>query len=322
MHNSLTPSPRLLSSAKTDAQDGNLTRRNVLSGVASAATAAAGGLMATSCGTLAHSSSHSSSRSSPRSAGAPVAIGPTPPAAVKIPGGLEIRSARFFHDDRPFVINGMNYWSALPLSRQGNFAGWDQVRRDLDHLQSIGINTLRILGASEGPNNAPFRIVPALQPTQGHYDPDAVAGLLRLVDELGRRKLFAILVMNNFWHWSGGMTQYLAWAGEGPVTYPPPHPGGTWGRFQRHAARFYSNAHAKKAFQDLLGFLVPQLKSSPAVIWELANEPRGIDNTEAFRAWIDQTAGFIKVHAPGQLVTTGSEGQTPTPRGSGPDVVR
>ena len=40
--------------------------------------------------------------------------------------------------------------TALPNARLGNDAGWDQLRRDLDALQAIGINLLRIIGATEG----------------------------------------------------------------------------------------------------------------------------------------------------------------------------
>jgi mannan endo-1,4-beta-mannosidase len=56
------------------------------------------------------------------------------------------------------------------------------------------------------------------------------------------------------------------------------------------------------------------------VIWELANEPRGMTNVSAYRKWIDQTAGMIHALAPGQLVTTGSEGQTDSPMYAGMDV--
>jgi mannan endo-1,4-beta-mannosidase len=274
------------------------TRRDVLRGAA----AAAGGLFVESCHSLPH-------------AATPAAVGP------KLPGYPEVRGARFYRDDKPFFISGFNYWSSLPLAREGNTAGWDQIRRDLDLMQANGINMLRIVGATEGPDTEPLRIVPSLQPAPRVYDPASVAGLLKLVAELERRKLLAIVMMNNFWHWSGGMSQYLAWAGEGPMPYPPPQPGGSWDGYQKKTARFYSNEKAKAIFNDLLRFIVSQLKSSPAVIWELANEPRGINNTRAFHTWIDETAGLIKTLAPSQLVTTGSEGQTGSPFYSGTDVV-
>jgi len=209
---------------------------------------------------------------------------PPPAAGPPLPGALEVRGTRLFRDDRPFVINGFNFWSALPLARAGNTAGWDQLRRDLDTLQGAGINMVRILGASEGPDSEPQRIVPSLQPAAGQYDAASVAGLFRLIAELETRQLLAIVIMNNFWQWSGGMAQYLAWAGAGPIPYPPPAPGGSWSRYQKYTAAFYSNDKAKALYRALLDHVVPQLKSSPAVTWELANEPRGIDNLAPFHA--------------------------------------
>jgi mannan endo-1,4-beta-mannosidase len=239
-----------------------------------------------------------------------------------VPGALEVKGTRFMRDGKPFFVSGFNYWAALPLAREGNTAGWDQVRRDLDGLQAAGVNVIRTMGSSEGPDSEPFRIVPSLQPAQGRYDAAGVAGLLRLVEELERRKLQAILIMNNFWQWSGGMAQYMAWAGEGPIPYPPPRPGGSWDAYQRHTAQFYESQKSKDAFRAFLSFMVPKLRSSPAVIWELCNEPRGMNNVGLYRAWIDETAGLIKSLAPGQLVTTGSEGQTASPVYAGLDTVK
>jgi mannan endo-1,4-beta-mannosidase len=274
-------------------------RRDLLRGAA----VGAGGLLLPACHSMPGAASAGSAR--------PV-----------IPGGLQVRGTRFYLDDKPFYVNGFNYWSALPLSREGNTAGWDQVRRDLDALQAVGINTLRIMGSSEGPDTEALRIVPSLQPAPGQYDPAGVAGIIRLVQELERRKLFAILIMNNFWHWSGGMGQYLAWAGQGPIPYPPPAPGGNWDRYQKYVGQFYRNDKAKQLFDDFLRYMVPKLKGSPAVIWELANEPRGMNNLGPFHSWIDKTAGLIRQLAPGQLVTTGSEGQTASPSYAGVDTVK
>ena len=277
------------------------SRRAVLCGTA----AVAGGLLVESCHSL------------PAASSAPVAARPPRPV---VPGGLEVRGTRFYRDGKPFFASGINYWSALPNARLGNDAGWDQLRRDLDALQAIGINLLRIIGATEGPDTEPLRIVPSLQPAPRQYDPAGVGGLLRLVKELEQRKLTAIFVMNNFWHWSGGMGQYLAWAGQGAIPYPPPHPGGRWDTFQKAAARFYGDSAARAIYDDLLRFIVPQLRDSPAVIWELANEPRGLRNVAAFHQWIDDTAALIRQLAPRQLITTGSEGQTDDPRGAGVDI--
>jgi mannan endo-1,4-beta-mannosidase len=47
-----------------------------------------------------------------------------------------------------------------------------------------------------------------------------------------------------------------------------------------------------------------------------------MNNVGAYHTWIDETAGLIKSLAPGQLVTTGSEGQTASPMYAGLDVVK
>lgn len=281
------------------------TRRHILQG----AGVAAGGLLLEAC-------AHGAAAVPPP--GAPLAT----PAHPGVSGGLEVRGPRLVKDGKPVFVSGFNYWAGPTLAREGNAAGWDQVRRDLDALQGAGINMLRVMGATEGPDTEPFRIVPTIQPALGYYDPAGVAGLIKLADELKRRDLFTIFTMNNFWPWSGGFGQYLAWAGAGPIPYPPPAPHGSWDRYQSFVGRFYKNAAALEGYDAWLRFIVPKLKDNPMVVWELANEPRGMRAIGAYRAWIDKTAKLIKSMAPGQLVTTGSEGETPTPSYAGLNVVK
>jgi mannan endo-1,4-beta-mannosidase len=242
-------------------------------------------------------------------------------AHTHLAGGLEVQGNRLRKDGRPFFASGFNYWGASTLAREGNILGWDQVRRALDRLQSLGINMIRTMGATEGPDTEPLRIVPSIQPARGRYEAAGVAGVLRLAEELQRRGLYVILMLNNFWPWSGGMAQYVAWAGGRPIPYPLPGRG-TFFEFIDYAGEFYRTESAKEAFRDYVRFLVPQLSGNPAIVWELANEPRGMSNAIAYRAWIDDTARLIKSLAPDQLVTTGSEGETPAPELNGLDVVK
>lgn len=218
-------------------------------------------------------------------------------------------------------MTGMNYWAASTLARDAGAIGWDCVRRDLDAMQALGINVIRTMGSTEGPDSEPWRVVPSIQPRERYYDPAGVGGVLRLVEEVQRRGLYAIVMLNNFWPWSGGMAQYLAWAGEGEIPYPPPAPGGDWDSYEEFACRFYGNERAREAYTSMIRFLVPQLRTYPAVVWELANEPRGMADVPGYRRWIDETARLVKSLAPGQLVTTGSEGETASPWHAGLDIV-
>src|SRR5262249_39383090 len=134
--------------------------------------------------------------------------------------------------------------------------------------------------------------------------------------------LVGIYQLRNFWQWSGGFAQPIAWAGGGGIPYPPPAAGGSWDLYQKFVGSFYKNEKAVALYDAYVRYIVPQLKANPTVIWELANEPRGMTNQSAFHDWIDKTARLIKSLAPGQLVTTGSEGLTGSPVYAGVDPVK
>ena len=130
-------------------------------------------------------------------------------------------------------------------------------------------------------------------------------------------------MLSNFWQWSGGFAQYVAWADGGPIPYPPPMPNGSWDRFQRFTSAFYKNARAMELYDSYVKYLVPQLKANPTVIWELANEPRGLGNTRAFHDVGRQDGAAHQVAgARRSSVTTGSEGLTASPWYAGVDPVK
>ncbi len=207
-------------------------------------------------------------------------------------------------------------------------AGGDRERliRELDRLKSIGVRNLRILAASEGPNTEPWRIIPALQTEPGAFDENLLRGLDFTLDELRKRGMLAVLCLNNFWHWSGGMAQYVSWTGGGAIPYPPPAAGGSWETYQDYTQQFYANEKAMELFNNVVRKIITRTNyysgipyaQDPAIMtWQLANEPRGRANADLFNQWISRTAKLIKSFDSNHLVTVGSEGETPaaTPNG-------
>jgi mannan endo-1,4-beta-mannosidase len=127
------------------------------------------------------------------------------------------------------------------------------------------------------------------------------------------------------------MSQYLAWAGNGPIPYPPPQPGGTWPGFESFTGAFYSDSDSVRMANDTVRMLVSRVSSTsglpyandPAIMaWELANEPRGESDPDSMDMWIDHTSTLIKSLDSNHLVTTGSEGETAHPDAAGNDLVR
>jgi mannan endo-1,4-beta-mannosidase len=216
---------------------------------------------------------------------------------------------------------GTNFWYGANLGSSEK--NRPRLLRELDKLSKLGVKNLRVMAASEGPDSEPYRMVPAMQVSPGVYNEKVLAGLDFLLAEMGKRNMKAIMVLSNFWNWSGGMGQYLVWAKyASSIPYPPPHPEGSWSKYQRFVAKFYSNPKALELFFNHVKFIINRkntisnidYKNDPAIMaWELANEPRGDKNTTDFRKWINDTAKLIKSIDSNHLVTTGSEGDTPFP---------
>jgi mannan endo-1,4-beta-mannosidase len=233
---------------------------------------------------------------------------------------VKVNEGTFTLDEKPYYFMGTNFWYGLNLGSKG--PGGDRVRliRELDKLQALGVTNLRIMGGSEGPDDEPFRMLPSLQPAPGVYNEEVLDGLDFLLYEMGKRNMYAVVCLNNFWNWSGGFGQYVVWSGQADsIPYPPPAPNGDWGVYQNFAANFYSNSGAVELFNNHINFIVNRTngytsktyKDDPVIMaWELANEPRGANNIEAYRQWMDSTASYIKSLDPNHLVTTGSEGNT------------
>jgi len=253
--------------------------------------------------------------SSPAGAGEPAAARTDAAAFVRT------RGTRFVRDGQPLPVIGMNYWAAATDCRTE--AGRARVARELDRLSAVGVNVLRILAASEGPDGAPWRITPSLQPAPGTFSAEGLAGLDWLMGELARRRMSGVFILNNFWFWSGGMAQYLSWARGVPIPYPLPERHGGWARYEDFTAEFFGDARARALFEAALRTIIPRYRDSPAVFaWELANEPHARGNVPAFSAWLDETARLVHTLDPNHIITTGSEGNTPDPRGTGLDVTR
>lgn len=251
---------------------------------------------------------------------------PTKPASF-----IVVRGNQFYKNNQPYTFLGTNFWYGMNLGSKGAGGNRQRLIRELDRLSSLGVKNLRIVAGSEGPDTEPYRMLPSLQTAPGKYNQDVLEGLDFLLSEMAKREMVAVMCMNDFWNWSGGMGQYLVWAGAAQsIPYPPPHPGGDWWKFQTFISQFYSNEKAVAMFNDHLRFIINRknsitgklYKEDPTIFsWELGNEPRGVNNQQDFLNWVDQTAGLIKSLDKNHLVTTGSEGNTSSPT-SGTDIIK
>ncbi|MFL6547730.1 MAG: cellulase family glycosylhydrolase [Povalibacter sp.] len=221
---------------------------------------------------------------------------------------------------RAYHFAGANLWYGAYLGSPGVTGDRERLIKELDQLRAIGITNIRVLGLSEA-SELKRAVRPAVIAAPGHYDEELLNGLDFLLAELAKRDMKAVIYVNNFWQWSGGMSQYVSWFTQQPVLDPDLT--GNWNAFMDNSARFYTLSAAQQAFRDAVRTLITRRNSVTAKLysedptimsWQLANEPRpgsdatGRSNSQAFVGWLDETAKYIKTLAPHQLVSTGNEG--------------
>ena len=232
------------------------------------------------------------------------------PARSPGPGFVKVENGRFVLAGKPYYFAGANFWQGMNLGVDGPSGDRARLLRELDRLRDLGLVNLRVMASSEGPNSEPYRMVPALMTAPGEYDGSVLDGLDFLLTEMGKRGLRAVMVLNNFWQWSGGMAQYVSWHEKTPIPYP-----GDYEKFISYSARFYIYEECQDWFRDHIAMLVNRTnpytgvkyRDDPSVFsWELANEPRRYP-----QSWIDDTAAYIKSIDSNHMVTTGSEGAPP-----------
>lgn len=242
---------------------------------------------------------------------------PAPPK-----GFVTVKDGRLHLDGKAYRFAGTNVWYAAWLGAPAVYGDLGRLRRELDRLKTLGVSNLRILGAGE---RSPAKVAmnPTFRGPGEDYNSDLLKGLDVTLAEMAQRDMKAVIYVNNFWDWSGGMPAYLNWVGDGPWFQQgdPAHP---WPQYADYSARFYANAKANALFRHYVTSLVSRVstvtgkpyRDDPTIMaWQLANEPRpggsdafGQSNMPAYQAWIRDTASLIKRLDSQHLVTTGSEG--------------
>lgn len=240
---------------------------------------------------------------------------------------IKVEDGIFVKNNREYTFIGANYWQGMNLGAPEN-GDQSRLQRELDQLQAIGVRNLRVLAASEGDQDMKYAIHPALQTAPGVYNEDLWIGLDVLLAEMAKREMSAVMVMGNFWTWSGGFPQYLKWAAQGNIPFPQDE-GNSWQDFTDYAKQFYTNKKAREMMNDHIAKTINRknsitgvlYKNDPTIMaWQLANEPRGYDVPAAYRQWTQETASFIKSLDKNHLVCLGTEGNTPG-EGAGVNVL-
>jgi mannan endo-1,4-beta-mannosidase len=237
---------------------------------------------------------------------------------------VKAKGSRFYLNNHPLYYIGANYWyGGLLALKKDKQKGIDRLRKELDFLKSNGITNVRVLGGAEGKGliNGIYRVGPPLQAKEGVFDADFLKGMDALLNELGKRKMTAVIYLSNNWNWSGGFPQYLKWNGLIPdLAFDKDI---SWNELRNYTSKFYDCEKCMTEYLNQVKYIIghtnfithKKYSEEPAIMaWEIANEPRPMRPSvmNSYKKFISNTASFIKKSDPHHLVTTGTEGYMST----------
>lgn len=229
---------------------------------------------------------------------------------------VRVENGRFMRGDTPYYYVGTNFWYGAILGSEGRGGDRKRLCRELDMMKKTGIDNLRILVGSDGECGVKTKVEPTLQIKPGVYNDTILAGLDYLLMEMGKRKMVAVLYLNNSWEWSGGYGFYLEHAGEGKA--PRPEEDG-YPAYMEFAAKYAGNEKAHQLFYDYVRYILNRTNrytgiryvDDPAIMsWQIGNEPRAFSREAlpAFERWLAETSALIRSIDGNHLISIGSEG--------------
>ena len=233
-------------------------------------------------------------------------------------GFVKIEDGKFVLDGEELTFVGTNFWYGPIIASEGLGGNRERLHKELDALKSIGVNNLRILVGSDGPEGVAYKVEPVLQKEPSIYNDTLLRGLDYLLAQMAEREMHAVLYFNNSWEWSGGYGQYLEWAGDGKALLPSVD---GYENYVAHVSRFVRNDKARELYCNHVRNIVTRTntvtgkpyKDDPTIFsWQIGNEPRAFARDSvtkaAFADWMCSSATLIKSLDPNHMVSTGSEG--------------
>ena len=231
-------------------------------------------------------------------------------------GFVTVSDGQFKIGDSTYRYVGANFWYGAILACEGRGGDRERLSKELDRLQELGVNNLRILAGGDGDEGLASHIEPTMQTAPEVYNDTLLRGLDFLIADLEKRGMKAVIYLNNAWEWSGGFSTYLEWAGAGKAVNPAD---AGYPAYMDYASQFVRNDSAMALAANHVRNIVGRTSSvtgrpyaeSPAIMsWQIANEPRAFagESMRPFAKWIGETAKLIKSIDANHLVSVGSEG--------------
>ena len=192
----------------------------------------------------------------------------------------------------------------------------------LKQAAAAGISVLRVWAFGEGgpndikpmadfadwPRHHPFRFTP------DQWNEEAFVHLDNVIAEAAKHNLQVQLCLANWWRDTGGVTQYLRWAGISDAA----DDSRPFGINKERAILFYTNPETRRLYREHIHKLATRRNSVTGVLyrdepgifgWELMNEAQIITgHWSERRAWIAEMSAYLKSLDPNHMIAPGDWG--------------
>lgn len=223
------------------------------------------------------------------------------------------RGGRFIVEGKPFRFVGANV--AVMYRDEDREAMPETLRQ----AAQLGIKVVRVWAYGEGgpndvkpmadfadwPRNHSFRLAP------GQWNEEAFVHLDKVIAEAAKNKIYVQLCLTNWWRDTGGVTQYLRWAGINDAA----DDSYKFGINNEKAILFYTNPETRRLYKEHIEKLVNRRNTVTGVLyrddpnifaWELMNEAQVITGRWGERrAWVAEMSSYLKSLDPNHMVAPG-----------------
>jgi mannan endo-1,4-beta-mannosidase len=232
--------------------------------------------------------------------------------------GLSMSSS---YSPSDFLV-GANLWQAIIWAGSKDPQYQARLMRELDELKKNNISFVRVMASIQN-HPSLFSIQEFCQKDINDNGQECLRGLKIVLDELHKRGMKAIVVFNNFWHWSGGFNSYMAWSQEDDYRAFGPHSNFLqMSFFFQRAAKFYSSKGANELYDNFIReFFNHFPQGHPAILsYQLANEPTPFFNQKDFYKWVKDKSDLIRSFDHKTPLSLGGVGEGPVSLGTKTDL--
>lgn len=233
------------------------------------------------------------------------------PRATGRAGFVAARGSQFLIDEQSFRFVGANVAVMYGAEERS------KMPETLKQAAQDGVRVVRVWAFGEGDpesssNNWPrenhFRSAP------DEWNEETFAHLDRVIAEAARNNLRVQLCLTNWWRDTGGITQYLRWAGITDAV----DEGQPYGINVERAMLFYTNERTREFYREHVRRIVTRRNTVTGVLYrddstifayELMNEAQApAGRYDERRQWVAEMSAYIKSLDADHLVTPGTWG--------------